>query len=501
MAFTRQRIDALSLLKQLEHEQELASIRSSSTPLQDHLAWTKANATVKHLRQLLQSLAGDEHADTDTDTRDLEHRLKLVQKRLASDAKRTSRPSTPIPHLDFLAPSVPLPPPLPSTSIVLPHLSSQDRRASIAISSASIAANPRQATPAFRDPSPINPPPQQQHLSPSLPTPASFSPPVPPGLTPPAPASAHRRRSSSIDDYSPDDYSVQKPRTYSESSERYNGAQDEQPRSYSPYQPHLTAEQRPTYVESSFDTPPISLAPPRGHLSTASFDSPVVPLPRPTIRIQSEDPNEEDEDGESRFEASHHRYPTPPPGEDEDEIDEESGIGAPAPAPVKGKNGFAPPLKKPMTSTPPPASISAASSTVRHRSIIPSMARKKTPAQELGLTSASSINGSSLGASTTSSDLLSHHHDLQSELVNELTSLSSRLKSSTQTFSENLEKDKEVMEMAKDHLEKNADKMSKERGRLTAVKKKTRGTTCWTIGVVAAVAAAWATMFFLIKLT
>ncbi|SCZ89633.1 BZ3500_MvSof-1268-A1-R1_Chr9g10505 [Microbotryum saponariae] len=509
MTLTRQRIDALNLLKQLEHEQELASIRSSSTALQDHLAWTKANTTVKHLRQLLQSLslAGDEHeyadADADTDTRDLEHRLNLVQKRLASDSKRTSRPSRPIPHLDFLAPSVPLPPPLPSTSIVLPHLSSQDRRASIAISSASIAASPRQAPPAFRDPSPSNPPPQQQHRSPPLPTPASFSPPVPQGLTPPAPASAHRRRSSSIDDYSPDDYSLKKPRSYSGSSERYNGAQDEQPRSYSPYQPHVTEEHRSSYDESSFDTPPISLAPPRGHLSTASFDSPVVPLPRPTIRIQGEDPNEEDEDDESRFEALHHRYPTPPPGEDEDEIDEESGIGAPAPAPapVKGKKGSAPPLKKPMTSTSPPSSISTASSTVRHRSIIPSMARKKTPAQELGLTSASSITGSSLGASTTSSDLLSHHHDLQSELVNELTSLSSRLKSSTQTFSDNLEKDKEVMETAKDHLEKNADKMSKERGRLTAVKKKTRGTTCWTIGVVAAVAAAWATMFFLIKLT
>ncbi|SCV69822.1 BQ2448_1216 [Microbotryum intermedium] len=459
MTVTRERIDALSLLKQLEHDQELASTRKSSTPLQDHVAWAKANTT--------------------------------------------SRPSTPTPYLDFLAPSIPLPPPLPSTSIVLPHLSSQDRRASIATSSASVAASPRQAPPAFQDHT-NNMPSQLQHLSPSLLATTSLSPSVTHSLTPPEPPSSHRRRSSSIDDYSPDDYSVKKPRSYSESSERYNGLQD-QSRSYSPYQPDSTEEYRPSYDESSFDTTPVSLAPPRGHLSNASFDSPVVPLPQPTIRIEGEEPNEEDEDDEARFGISHNRYPTPPHMEDEDEIDEESGIGAPAPPPVKGKKTpVAPPTKPnagPMTSTPPPSSISAASSTVRHRSIIPSLGRKKTPAQELGLTSASSIAGSSLGAATTSSDLLSHHHDLQSELLTELTTLSSRLKTSTQTFSENLEKDKEVMETAKDHLEKNADKMSKERGRLTAVKKKTRGTTCWTIGVVAAVAAAWATMFFLIKLT
>lgn len=104
-------------------------------------------------------------------------------------------------------------------------------------------------------------------------------------------------------------------------------------------------------------------------------------------------------------------------------------------------------------------------------------------------------------AQASTSDLLSHHHDMQNSLMSSLTSLSSQLKQSSLAFGENLEKDKAVMENAQGKLETNYDGMKKTSGKLGTVKKKTRGTTCWTLGVVAVVGVAWVMMFFLIKVT
>ncbi|BGP63320.1 hypothetical protein NBRC10512_005072 [Rhodotorula toruloides] len=105
------------------------------------------------------------------------------------------------------------------------------------------------------------------------------------------------------------------------------------------------------------------------------------------------------------------------------------------------------------------------------------------------------------GTSATTSDLLSHHHALQSTLLDSLTSLSGALKTSTLTFSDSLAKDKEVMEKAKEQLEGNMGTMVGQQKRLKDVRGKTRGTTCWTIGLLAIVAVLWVLVFLLIKVT
>ncbi|GAA5974842.1 hypothetical protein JCM5350_004468 [Sporobolomyces pararoseus] len=104
-------------------------------------------------------------------------------------------------------------------------------------------------------------------------------------------------------------------------------------------------------------------------------------------------------------------------------------------------------------------------------------------------------------SSVTSSDLLSHHHALQSSLLSDLTSLSTALKTSTQTFSQNLEKDKEVMQEAEKRLEGNELKMKVQQERMKGLRGKTRGTTCWTLGILVIVAGMWITVFLLIKVT
>ena len=101
----------------------------------------------------------------------------------------------------------------------------------------------------------------------------------------------------------------------------------------------------------------------------------------------------------------------------------------------------------------------------------------------------------------TSSDLLSHHHSLQTSLLSDLTSLSTALKTSSLTFSQNLEKDKEVMEEAERKLQGNEGRMKLEQKRLEGVRGKTRGTTCWTLGVLCVVVAMWVGVFLLIKVT
>ncbi|GAA5867142.1 hypothetical protein JCM8547_006252 [Rhodosporidiobolus lusitaniae] len=102
-------------------------------------------------------------------------------------------------------------------------------------------------------------------------------------------------------------------------------------------------------------------------------------------------------------------------------------------------------------------------------------------------------------SSTSSSDLLSHHHALQSTLLDSLTGLSGALKTSTIAFSENLAKDKEVMEKAQGKLEKNSESMEKQQQRLKEQEGRSRGTTCWTVGAVVVVIVAWVMMFGLMR--
>ncbi|GAA6064163.1 hypothetical protein JCM10212_002985 [Sporobolomyces blumeae] len=105
------------------------------------------------------------------------------------------------------------------------------------------------------------------------------------------------------------------------------------------------------------------------------------------------------------------------------------------------------------------------------------------------------------GPGSSSEGLLSHHHALQSSLLTDLTTLSSRLKSSTETFSTNLSKDKEVMRNAEKQLDENESRIKGQQERLKGVRGKTRGTTCWTLSVLVVVAAMWVGVFLLIKVT
>jgi len=57
------------------------------------------------------------------------------------------------------------------------------------------------------------------------------------------------------------------------------------------------------------------------------------------------------------------------------------------------------------------------------------------------------------------------------------------------------------MEEASNRLERNEGKIKVEGERLKGLKGKTRGTTCWTLGILAVVAAMWVGVFLLIKVT
>ncbi|GAA5913321.1 hypothetical protein JCM8208_005208 [Rhodotorula glutinis] len=98
-------------------------------------------------------------------------------------------------------------------------------------------------------------------------------------------------------------------------------------------------------------------------------------------------------------------------------------------------------------------------------------------------------------------DLASYHASEQASLLGALSSLSSTLKASTLEFSTLLERDKEVLEAAEGKLERSEGQMSKEGKRLEGVRKKGRGTTCATLGILAVVAVLWVLVFLLIKVT
>lgn len=97
--------------------------------------------------------------------------------------------------------------------------------------------------------------------------------------------------------------------------------------------------------------------------------------------------------------------------------------------------------------------------------------------------------------------LLTHHKATQEDLTTSLSSMAHQLKLNSLHFSDLLAKDREVMEGAQGKLEGNLESMTKERGRLGGYARKSGGTTCWTIGVVAMVAMAWFFMFLLIRIT
>ncbi|GAA5909323.1 uncharacterized protein JCM6883_005842 [Sporobolomyces salmoneus] len=185
-----------------------------------------------------------------------------------------------------------------------------------------------------------------------------------------------------------------------------------------------------------------------------------------------------------------------------------------------------PPPSNPYELKPHPSELSASTgsgSTLRHRNVpapwlrnrqLKEQEREKERERERLQAESSTSNGppskssaisdllpADSPSSVTSSDLLSHHHALQSSLLSDLTSLSSALKTSSQVFSENLEKDKEVMKEAEKQLEGNEGKMKVQQERLKGVRSKTRGTTCWTLGILTVVAFLWIMVFLLIKVT
>ncbi|KAK4054308.1 formate dehydrogenase (NAD+) [Microbotryomycetes sp. JL221] len=146
---------------------------------------------------------------------------------------------------------------------------------------------------------------------------------------------------------------------------------------------------------------------------------------------------------------------------------------------------------------PPPRRKSSTSSTLNAREQLLGSELKSRPRTYSNMSNSSSRRRSTTSnqdeqdqdvlkstGQATSSDLLSHHHDLQNSLMSSLTDLSSQLKTSTLAFSSNLDKDKQIMLDAQNKLEQNHDKLKLQGSRVGVVRKKTRGTTCWTIGAI-----------------
>lgn len=97
--------------------------------------------------------------------------------------------------------------------------------------------------------------------------------------------------------------------------------------------------------------------------------------------------------------------------------------------------------------------------------------------------------------------LASYHATEQATLLTALTALSSTLKSSTLEFSSLLARDREVLSSAEAKLAASEGRMGAEGRRLEGVRRKGRGTTCATVGVLVGVAVLWVLVFLLIKVT
>ncbi|TNY22207.1 hypothetical protein DMC30DRAFT_415321 [Rhodotorula diobovata] len=122
---------------------------------------------------------------------------------------------------------------------------------------------------------------------------------------------------------------------------------------------------------------------------------------------------------------------------------------------------------------------------------------------QLSSSSSTSSTSSSPGAQPPKEgpSLASYHATEQATLLTALTALSSTLKSSTLEFSSLLARDREVLSSAEAKLAASEGRMGAEGRRLEGVRRKGRGTTCATVGVLVGVAVLWVLVFLLIKVT
>lgn len=171
----------------------------------------------------------------------------------------------------------------------------------------------------------------------------------------------------------------------------------------------------------------------------------------------------------------------------------------PIPPPPKAKAGVPPPRRAAAGAPPKPTSTPPASLRIRSAAAREALLRSNKAAADS--TAPPTAVSSSTAPAGNGSVLLDHHHALQEELISSLASMSGQLKTNALGFGDKLEKDKEVMEEAKQKLEENHEGMVKQAERLKGYSGKQKGTTCWTIAVVAGVAVAWVGVFMLIKVT
>jgi hypothetical protein len=103
------------------------------------------------------------------------------------------------------------------------------------------------------------------------------------------------------------------------------------------------------------------------------------------------------------------------------------------------------------------------------------------------------------GSTKDISNLLDHHRSLQDALTADLTGMATQLKLNSLHFQDSLRKDRALVEGVENSMEGNLGTMQGQSGRLSAVRKKGRWTTCYVVGAVATVAAAWFFMFALMR--
>ncbi|KAM0789633.1 hypothetical protein ACM66B_000437 [Microbotryomycetes sp. NB124-2] len=457
------RATASSVLRQLEQPSP-----SSSEPL-TRVQILKLQATLRHARKLVKDL--DEQGEPQSTLAPLKQRLLQAESDVTklTNKNGSTRPSplgfnanAPAPStsadLDFLAPSVPLFP----TSSISPS-SSPAPGAAVGISSP-FKHQHSQVPPHSYSPIPFSNPLDSNQYSPYEATATADESITPQWGIDTSVANRNRATSSASrrTDYEPDDYSPSRTRHPENDS-------------------HEEGEYRPP-ASSSFED---------DSATGATFSS------RRDLG---------DDDPESGGNGHSHRYGLGDADGQDDDFDPESGAPAPRSRPrsdTKNSTSSRTSSLRQQTMPPPPPRKSSTSSASNRDQLLGAGLRQRPRA---GSNLSTHSNGyendlTSTAAGATTSDLLSHHHDLQNSLMSSLTQLSGQLKTSSLAFQDNLEKDKQVMSDAQTKLEKNHDKIVKQGSRLGVVKKKARGTTCWTIMAITVVLFAWVVMFFLIKVT
>lgn len=101
----------------------------------------------------------------------------------------------------------------------------------------------------------------------------------------------------------------------------------------------------------------------------------------------------------------------------------------------------------------------------------------------------------------TSDTLLQHHRQTQESLSSDLLSMAGRLKANSLAFAGALERDKGVMEDAKEKLAGNLDGMTNQRARLKDVVQRAKGMGWLTLGSILVVIVSWVGLFIVIRLT